>query len=42
VPAKPRRERLRLANDAALLIVGQIDDIAWRLYEFLNHGILAA
>src|SRR6185503_6527101 len=42
VPAKPRRERLRLANDAALLIARKIDDVAWRHYEFLNHGILAA
>src|SRR3954465_8874185 len=42
VPAKPRRERLRLANDTALLIARKIDDVAWRHYEFLNHGILAA
>src|SRR5438094_1070441 len=42
VPAKPRRERLRLANDAALLIARQIDDVTRRHYEFLNHGILAA
>src|SRR3954463_11568912 len=42
VPAKPRRERLRLANDATLLIARKIDDVAWRHYEFLNHGILAA
>ena len=42
VPAKPRLERLRLANDATLLIARKIDDVAWRHYEFLNHGILAA
>src|SRR6267143_7227882 len=42
VPAKPRRERLRLATGAALLIARKIDDVAWRHYEFLNHGILAA
>ena len=42
VPAKPRRERLRLANVAALLIARKIDDVAWRHYKFLNHGILAA
>jgi hypothetical protein len=42
VPAKPRRERLRLANGTALLIARKIDDVAWRHYEFLNHGILAA
>ena len=41
VPAKPRRERLQTANDAALLIARKIDDVAWR-YVFLNHGVLVA
>jgi hypothetical protein len=28
VPTKPRRERLHIANDAALLIARKIDDVA--------------